>query len=175
VRTTGRACLAPGRRGFSLTELVVALSILALAAGLALNAWIRTTEAASLRQGQMQIAAVLRDVVARVNTAEPLAVATTEAEAVFPTGSGTVGEYVDTGTGWVAASPSPAAPLALPAGITVASSTFTGNTAQAWQGESDTGTFEQIPVQATAGSVTLQSAHGMTATVNLTIGGTVWY
>ena len=173
--TTARGCPAPGRRGFSLTELLVALSILALLAGLALSAWVRTTEAASLRQAQIQVAAVLRDVVARVNTTGPLAVATTTAEAMFSAGSGTVGEYVDTGAGWVAVPASPAAPLTLPAGITVASSTFAGGTAQAWQGESDTGTFEQIPVQATAGSVTLQSAHGMTATIHLTLGGTVWY
>jgi prepilin-type N-terminal cleavage/methylation domain-containing protein len=175
-----RTCCGPPpcrrRAGFTLTELLVALGILAALAAFALAAWARSQEASLLRQAQMQTAAVLRDAVLRGFQPVPAAAGGVQAQVIFTPGSGTLVEQVKTGSGaWQSVTPPPGgAGLQLPGGVTVQSTTWAGNTMQVMAGDVSTGTYEAYH-STTPGSVTLQSPHGMTATVHVTGAGTVWY
>jgi len=170
------------RNGYTLIEMVVALAILALGATIAIAAWLRTEEAATLRQATMQVAAVLRDPIIRTQQATA---APAQAGVVFQASGNTLHEYLDTGTGWQSVQPGGNLSLTLPSGVTVQSWSFdqTGfanwpygtTTMRTQTGETDTGVYEQVAGETSRGSVTIASTHGMTATVHVTEAGTVWY
>jgi prepilin-type N-terminal cleavage/methylation domain-containing protein len=160
------------RSGFSLAEVVVALAVAGAAAAVALGAWGRTQEAASLRLAQSQVATIIRDAIQRADRFAPAAAG--GVQVVFAPGSSTIVEQVQDATGaWRTVAP-PGLSLVLPAGITVAATTWSQNTMWAMVGETDTGVFQASRITA-AGEVTLASAHGMTARVTVTGAGTVEY
>ena len=168
-------CRRPwSRSGFVLAELLVAVAILALIATLAVGAWARSQEAGALRQAEMQTAAILRDAILRVQTPDPAASGGIQAQVVFTLASGAVLEQVQTNGGaWQAVTPAGAS-LTLPPDVTVQSTTWTSNAMQVLAGDTGTGTYEAYHTTV-AGSVTLSTTHGMTATVHVTGAGTVWY
>jgi|GEM_PF-3597712 len=160
------------RNAFTLLEVLVALAIATLGATIAMAAWQRTQEAASLRQGQMQVAAVYRDAIAQVAAMPPGSVA----EVVFWPASNQLAEYVATpGQSWQTVQPAGAISLWLPPGVTVLSYTFQTNAMRVFNGDTSTGTYQALNASSWPGQVTLQTTHGMTATVNVTRAGTVWY
>ncbi len=160
----------------------MALAIVAISATVAMGAWQRTQEAATLRQAQMQVAAILRDAVARTQQATGAPV---QAGVAFQAKSGVLQEYVNTGGGWQAAQPGGNLSLSLPPGVVVQSWSFDQTGFASWpygatamraqSGETDTGVYEQVAGVTSPGSVTIASTHGMTATVYVTRAGTVWY
>ncbi len=170
------------RKAFTLVETLVALAIVALGATIAMGAWQRTQEAATLRQATMQVAAVLRDAVVRTQQAGGAPV---QAGVAFQAGSGALQEYVNAGSGWQAAQPGGSLSLVLPAGVVVQSWSFDQTGFASWPygptamraqtGETDTGVYEQVAGETSPGSVTIASTHGMTDTVHVTRAGTVWY
>jgi prepilin-type N-terminal cleavage/methylation domain-containing protein len=160
------------RSGFSLAEVVVALALAGAGAVLALGAWGRTQEAGSLHSAQSQIATILRDAVQRADRFAPAA--TGGVQVVFVPGTSTIMEQVQDATGaWQAVTP-PGVSQVLPAGITVAGTTWPQNTMRVAVGETDTGVFQASRI-AVSGAVTLVSRHGMTAQVTVTGAGTVGY
>ncbi len=168
-------CRRPrSRKGFVFGELLVAIAILALIATLAVGAWARSQEAGALRQAEMQAAAILRDAIVRVETPDPAASGGIQAQVVFTPASGAVLEQVQTNGGaWQTVTPAGAS-LTLPPVVTVQSTTWKSNTMQVLAGDTGTGTYEAYHTTV-AGSVTLSTTHGMTATVHVTGAGTVWY
>ncbi|HLJ58884.1 MAG TPA: hypothetical protein VKZ50_04045 [bacterium] len=150
------------------------VAILAIIAAIGISGFVRSQEAGTLRQGEMQTAAILRDAIVRADAPDAAASGGIQAQIVFAAGSATVAEQIQTnGGGWVNVTPAGAS-LQLPAGVTVQSTTWTGNTAQVNPGDTSTGTYEAYHTTV-AGSVTLTTTHGMTATVYVTGAGTVWY
>jgi len=161
------------RRACSLAEALVAVAILAVVAALALTAWTRSQEAGALREGAMQTAAILRDAILRTQGPAPAAAGGLAAQVVFTPASGTVIEQVETNGTWQTVAPAGVGRV-LPAGVTIQRTTWASNTMQVQAGDTTTGTYEAYHTTA-AGSVTLVSTHGMTAVVNVTGAGTVWY
>lgn len=170
------------RRGFTFTEALVTLGIVAVAATIAIAAWQRTQEASVLRQAQMQVAAILRDTVARTQQVNGTAI---QAGVVFQGGSGTLQEYANAGGGWQPVQPGASLATSLPVGVVIQSWSFDQSAFSRWPygstmmrgqaAETDTGIYEAVAGETSPGSVTLVSAHGMTATVHVTRAGTIWY
>lgn len=164
----------PSRRAFVLAELLVAVAILAIVATLALGAWARSQEAGALKQGEMQLAAVLRDAIARTEKGTPGMVA----EVVWSIGSGQLTEYTapSSGYAWTSVLPAGGISLTLPSGVTVLSYTgFAINAMRVFNGDTSTGTYEGFGASSWSGAITLETTHQMTATVHVTGAGTVWY
>ena len=176
IRTSGRP--VSRRRALTLTESLVVLAVFALAASIGIISWIRTNEAATLRQAQMQVAATLRDAIAKTEQSNtggtPLVVGGVTAQVVFTPGSGTLSEQVATNGGsWQTVTP-PGGSSTLPAGVTVQSTTWTNNTMVVNAGDTSTGTYQAFHTTL-AGQVILVTTDGMTATVQANGAGNVWY
>ena len=162
------------RSGFSLAEVLVALALTSAAVSVAIGAWGRSQEAGNLRSAQDQVAAILRDAIRQADQPIPAAVGGVKAQVVFAPGGSTVVEQVQQANGpWQTVTPAGVS-FALPAGITVASTTWPQNTMRVSAGEIDTAVFQAFHIAA-SGSVTLASPHGMTALVTVTGAGTVQY
>lgn len=170
------------RRGFTFTEALVALAVVAVGATIGMGAWQRTQEAATLRQAQMQVAAILSDAVVRTQQASGRVV---QVGVVFQGGSGALQEYANTGGGWQSVQLGAGLALSLPSGVVVQSWSFDQSAFAGWPygstmmraqvGETDTGVYEAVAGETSPGSVTLVSAHGMAAAVHVTRAGTIWY
>lgn len=175
------------RRALTLAEVLVAAAVMALTATIALGAWVRTNESATLTQAQQQVAAVLRDAIARVSKpctgqvpngqcGSPFAY--NQVKVCFTTGSGILSEqaaYGASGASFQAVTPPSGISLTLPAGITVQSTTLSAGCMTAQMAETDTSVWEQFGGETTSGVVTLTSTHGMTVTVSVGTAGDVSY
>lgn len=164
----------PCRKAVSLVELLVALGVLALLATGTVAALLRSLEASALRQAEMQTAAILRDAIARALAPVPAASGGMQAQVVCTPGSGTLVEQIQVAGGaWQSVSPAGVS-LQLPGGVTVQRTTWPNDTLVVSSGDMSTGMYQSYHTTS-AGSVTLTTPHGMTATVYVTGAGTVWY
>lgn len=179
------------RSGFVLVELLVAVTIMAVAAALALGAWQRSEEAAALRTGMMQVAAVMRDAISTAGTGHAGGITKTVVW-MCPAGSSqacsgqstlgsTIAEWKLAGGQWVQIQPAGGIATTLPAGVTIQSANFPAsgsaytNSFTVWVGDTSTGTYEGYATVTSAGTVTLVTTHGMTGVVHASAAGTVWY
>ncbi len=160
------------RNGLTLVEVLIALSVAALAATLLIGAWTRSEEAAALREAQMQVAAVFRDVLTKTAAMPPGSVG----QVVFWPNSNQLMEQLATpGQPWQTGQPPGGLSLWLPGSVTISSYTFPTNAMRVFNGDLSTGTYQAANNASWSGQLTLQTTHGMTGTVHVTRAGTVWY